>query len=89
MQLLRLIINAVPNGSNVVTIFFFTSIAKKLAIVERIFWQLRTRFNHCSRCREVKQESTYGLSAGTKKSSRFREVAVGGGSIVVTNKMPA
>ena len=66
----------------------FTSVAKKLAIVERIFWQLRKSFSGCCRCREVKQESTYGLSAGTKKSSHCREVAVGAGSIVGRNKMP-
>ena len=59
---------------------------KKLPVVERLFWQLGTR---CSgRCREVasvdrfKQESMYGLSAGTKKSGRGREVAVTGGSTV-------
>ena len=44
---------------------------KKLPVVERLFWQLGTR---CSgRCGELasvdrfKQESMYGLSAGTKK----------------------
>ena len=73
---------------NVVTIFYFTSVAKKLAVVERIFRQLGTSFSGCCRCREVKQESTYGLSAGTKKSSHCREVAVGAGSIVGRNKMP-
>ena len=81
---MRLIINAAPNGSNVVTIFYFTSVAKTLAIVERIFWQLGTSFGGCC----LKQESTYGLSTGTKKSSRCREVAVGAGSIVGRNKMP-
>ena len=79
--MLRLIINA-PNGSNVVTIFYFTSVTKKLAVVERIFRQLGTSFSG------LKQESTFGLSTGTKMSSRFREVAVGAGSMVVRNKMP-
>ena len=59
------------------------------AVVERLFWQLGT---HCSgrcRCREVavverfKQELMYGLSAGTKKCGRCREVAVSGGSAVI------
>lgn len=79
--MLRLIFNA-PNGSNVVTIFYFTSVAKKLAVVERIFRQLGTSFSG------LKQESTFGLSTGTKMSNRFREVAVGAGSMVVRNKMP-
>ena len=81
--MLRLIINA-PNGSNVVTIFnfYFTSVAKKLAVVKSIFWQLGMSFSG------LKQESTFGLSTGTKMSSRFREVAVGAGSMVVRNKMP-
>ena len=44
-----------------------------LAVVERLFWQLGTRFSGRCRCREVavverfKQELMYGLSAGTKK----------------------
>ena len=52
------------------------------AVVERLFWQLGTRFSGRCRCREVavverfKQELMYGLSAGTKKSGRYREVAV-------------
>ena len=59
-----------------------------LAVVERLFWQLGTHFSGRFRCREVavverfKQELIYGLSAGTKKSGRFREVAVSGGSTV-------
>ena len=53
-----------------------------LAVVERLFWQLGTHFSGRCRCREVaiverfKQELMYGLSAGTKKSGRYREVAV-------------
>ena len=43
-----------------------------MAVVERL-WQLGTGFSGCCHCREVavvkrfKQESMYGLSAGTKK----------------------
>ena len=33
-----------------------------------------------------KQELMYGLSAGTKKCGRYREVAVSGGSTVVKDK---
>ena len=53
-----------------------------LAVVERLFWQLGTRFSGRCCCREVavverfKQELMYGLSAGTKKSGRHREVAI-------------
>ena len=52
------------------------------AVVERLFWQLGTHFSGRCRCREVafverfKQELMYGLSAGTKKSGRYREAAV-------------
>ena len=59
-----------------------------MAVVERLFCQLRTRFRGRCRCREVtlvellKQEVMYGLSAGTKKSGRCGEVAVRGGSTV-------
>ena len=59
-----------------------------LAVVERLFWQLGTHFSGRCRCREVavverfKQELMYGLSAGTKKCGRCREVAVSGGSTV-------
>ena len=55
-----------------------------LAVVERLFWQLGTSFSGRCRCREVavverfKQELMYGLSAGTKKNGRYREVAVVG-----------
>ena len=51
----------------------FSSVAKKLTFVKRLFWQLGTCFSgHCC-CREVtvterfKQEAMYGLSAGSKK----------------------
>ena len=60
----------------------FSSVAGKLAVVERLFRQLGTRFSGRCRCREVavverfKQELLYGLPAGTKKSGRCREVAV-------------
>ena len=60
-----------------------------LAVVERLFWQLGTRFGGHCRCTEVavverfKQELMYGLSAGTKKSGRCGEVAVSGGSTVL------
>ena len=53
-----------------------------LAVVERLFWQLGTHFSGRCLCKEVavverfKQELMYGLSAGTKKSGRYREVAV-------------
>ena len=53
-----------------------------LAFVGRLFWQLETRFSGRCRCREMavverfKQELMYGLSARTKKSGRYREVAV-------------
>ena len=53
-----------------------------MAVVERLFCQLRTRFRGRSRRREVavverfKQEVMYGLSAGTKKSGRCRGMAV-------------
>ena len=61
----------------------FSSVAKKLTFVKRLFWQLGTCFSgHCC-CREVtvterfKQEAMYGLSAGSKK------VAVSRGSTVL------
>ena len=68
----------------------FCHFLKKLAIVDRLFWQLGMQCSgtgHCS-CREVaiverlKQGSMYGLSAaGTKKAdSHCREVAVSGGA---------
>ena len=53
-----------------------------LAVVERLLWQFGTHFSGHCRFREVavverfKQELMYGLSAGTKKSGRCREVAV-------------
>ena len=59
-----------------------------LAVVERLFWQLGMHFSgRCCR-REVaiierfKQVLMYGLSAETKKSGRYREVAVSGGLTV-------
>ena len=51
----------------------FRQSLKKLAVVERLFCQLRTRFSDRCRCSEVdiverfKQEVIYGLSAGKKK----------------------
>ena len=63
-----------------------------MAVVERLFWQLGTHFSGRCRCRKVavverfKQEVMYGLSAGTKKSGRCREVAVSGGSTVLELK---
>ena len=68
--------------------FVFTKKSCTVAVVERLFWQLGTHFSGRCRCREVavverfKQEVMYGLSAGTKKSSRCGEVAVSGGSTV-------
>ena len=53
-----------------------------LAVVERLFWQLGAHFSGRCRCREVavverfKQELMYGLSAGTKRSGRYREEAI-------------
>ena len=53
IRLLRLIINA-PYGSNFKTIpDFFVSGWKMLAVVERLFWQLRTRCCGRARCGEV------------------------------------
>ena len=53
IRLPRLIINA-PYGSNFKTIpDVFVSGWKKLAVVERLFWQLRTRCCGCCRCRGV------------------------------------
>ena len=46
---------------------------KKLASVDR--WPLQRGL----------QDSIYGLSAGTKKSGRCRELAVGGGSTAYNN----
>ena len=66
---------------------FFISGLKKLAVVDRFFEKLGTRFSgkiNCS-CREVavtekfEQESKYGLSAVIKKSDCCGEVAVSGG----------
>ena len=53
--------------------WLFHQSLKKLAVVERLFWQLGTHFSSRFCCREVavverfKQEPMYGLSAGTKK----------------------
>ena len=57
---------------------------KKLAFVERLFWQLGTDALVAVTVVEMfKQESMYGLSAGTKKSGRCREGAVSGGSTTI------
>ena len=62
-----------------------------LAVVERLFWQLGMHLSGRCRCREVAvverftQEVMYGLSAGTKKGGRCREVAVSGGLTVNPN----
>ena len=63
----------------------FSTVAKKVTVVERLFWQLGAPFGrYC--CTEVavverfKKESTYGLSIRTKKSGHCEEVATSGGS---------
>ena len=48
-----------------------------MAVVDRLFCQLRTRaLVAVAVVERFKQEVMYGLSAGTKKSGRCREVAV-------------
>ena len=64
------------------------SVAGKTGRCRKVILAVGDRFSVRCRCREVavverfKQELMYGLSAGTKKSGRCREVAVRGGSIV-------
>ena len=47
-------------------------VKKKVAVVEKLFWQLGTQFSGCCRCEEVavvegsKQEPMYELSAPKK-----------------------
>ncbi len=53
-----------------------------LAVVERLVWQLGRTLVAVAVVERFKQEVMYGLSAGTKKSGRCREVAVNGGSTV-------
>ena len=48
----RTIING-SYGSNFKAIFDILKVAKQLAVVERLFWQLGTRFSGRCRCREV------------------------------------
>ena len=69
--------------------WLFHQSLQKVAVVERL-WQLGTGFSGCCHCRDVtivkrfKQESMYGLSAGTKKRGHCREVAVSGDSTVLS-----
>ena len=64
----------------------FSTVAKKVTVVERLFWQLGAPFSGRYRCTEVavverfKKESIYGLSTTTKKSGHCEEVATSGGS---------
>ena len=61
--MLRLIINA-PNGSNVVTIFYFMSVAKILAVGERIlfFGSWGQALVAVAAVERFKEELMYGLS---------------------------
>ena len=53
-----------------------------MAVVEKLCWQLGTRFSGRCRCEDFtvvgrfKPESMYGLSFGTKQSGLCRKVAV-------------
>ena len=64
----------------------FSTVAKKVTVVERLFWQFGKPFSGRYRCTEVavlerfKKQSTYGLSKRTKKNGRCEEVATSGGS---------
>ena len=56
---------------------------EKLAVVERLFWQLRGHTLVAIAVVESWQEPMFGFSARTKISGGCREVAVIGGSTVL------
>ena len=66
----RLVIN-MPHGSIFVTTAFPTcsSVTEKLAVVERLFYQLMTRFSGRCRCREV-QEGQEGVNVWTVRRDK-------------------
>ena len=56
----------------------FSSVVENLAVVERLFWQLRHSLVAVDVVERFlfKNKSMYGLSGGTKERDRCREMAV-------------